>query len=94
VGGTGPSGAPLDRWPRADVATSRWLAGTPDCPSLHTDGPVNYSRRRLKFLRADYSADRATDCPMGGTGPSGSTQTSRLSLFSILISFAHFGLTS
>jgi hypothetical protein len=40
VGGTRPSGAPLDRWPEADVATSRWpeadvatsrwLVGTPD----------------------------------------------------------------
>jgi hypothetical protein len=42
-GGTGPSGAPLDRWSVADVATSRWLAGTPDCLALHADGPMNYS---------------------------------------------------
>jgi hypothetical protein len=31
LGGTGPSDAPLDRWHEADVATRRWLTGTPDC---------------------------------------------------------------
>jgi hypothetical protein len=30
VGGTGLSGAPCDRCLLADVATSHWLAGTPD----------------------------------------------------------------
>jgi hypothetical protein len=35
--------------------------------------------------------DRAPDCPVGGTRPSGATQTSLLSPFSILISFAPFG---
>ena len=64
LGGTGPSGAPLDRWPEADVATSRWLAGTPDCSALRADGPVNYSRCRLKFPRASNMADRAPDCPV------------------------------
>jgi hypothetical protein len=49
VGGTGPSSAPCDCWPSTEVATSRWLAGTPDCPALRVDGPMNYSRCRLKF---------------------------------------------
>jgi hypothetical protein len=62
VGGTGPSGAPCDRCPPGGVATSRWLAGTPDYPVLRADGPVNYSRRRLKFSRTGYSADCAPDC--------------------------------
>jgi hypothetical protein len=39
------SGVPLNRWPEADVAASGCTAGTPDCP-------VNFSRRRLKNLRA------------------------------------------
>jgi hypothetical protein len=43
LGGTGLYSAPFDRWPEADVATSRWLAGTPDGPAHRVDGPVNYS---------------------------------------------------
>jgi hypothetical protein len=82
VGDTGPFGAPYDRWSPTDVASSRWLAGTPDFLALHADGLVNYSRRRLKFPRADCSADRTQDCPVH-TGPSDSTQSSPSSLFSI-----------
>jgi hypothetical protein len=76
VGGIEPSGAPCDCWLPAYVATSRWLAGTPD-------GPMNYSLRRLKFLRAGCSTDRASDCSVGGTGPSGATQSSLVSSFLI-----------
>jgi hypothetical protein len=43
VGGTGPSGAPFDRWLEADVGTSRWLAGTPNGSAHRADDPVNYS---------------------------------------------------
>jgi hypothetical protein len=78
VGGTELSGAPCDRCPLVDVATSHWLAGTLDCPALHADGPVNYNRRRLKFQRAfgrtvHWIIRCTPDCPMGGTGPSGAT---------------------
>jgi hypothetical protein len=44
MGSIGPSGAPCDCWPPTDVATSCWLAGTPDCSTLHTDGLMNYNR--------------------------------------------------
>jgi hypothetical protein len=64
VGGTRLCSAPGDHWPLADVTASRWLAGTPDCPMLRTDGPVNFSRCRLKFPRAATLAYRAPDCPM------------------------------
>jgi hypothetical protein len=63
-GGTELSSALGDRWPSADVAASRWLAGTPDCLALRTDGPMNYSRRRLEFPRAGSWLDRAPDCPV------------------------------
>jgi hypothetical protein len=62
LGGTGLSSAPCDCWSEADVATSRWLAGAPGCPVLRADGPVNCSRRRLKFSRVGSTADRAPDC--------------------------------
>jgi hypothetical protein len=81
VGGTKPSGAPCDRWPSADVVTNHWLAGTPDGPVLCADSPMNYSRCRLKFPRASCSVDRAPDCPMSGTEPSGAVQTSPSSPF-------------
>jgi hypothetical protein len=83
LGGTGLSGAPGDRGPLADVAASRWLAGTPDCTALRADGPVNYSRCRLKFPRAATLVDRAPDCPVGSTAPFGATQSSPNSPFSI-----------
>jgi hypothetical protein len=73
-GGIRLSSAPLDRSPEVDVATSRWLDSI-------SDGPVNYSRQRLKLPRVGCSADRALDCPVGGIGPSGATQTSPLSPF-------------
>jgi hypothetical protein len=81
VGSTGPSGASFDRWPEANVATSRWLAGTPNCPAHRANGSMNYSQQRLIFLRAGCSADHAPDSPVGGTRPSGATQTSPLSPF-------------
>jgi hypothetical protein len=70
-GGTGPSGAPLDYWPKADVAACRCTIGTPDCPAPHTDSPVNYSRRMLEFPRASSWPYRVSDNPVGGTRPSG-----------------------
>jgi hypothetical protein len=62
--GTRPSGAPFVYWPEADVATSRWLAGTPDGPAHCADGSVNYSRQRLIFPRAGCSADHSPDYPV------------------------------
>jgi hypothetical protein len=87
VGGTGPSGTPLDYCLEADVAASHWLAGTPDCLVHRADGPVNYSRQRLIFSEGTR---------FGGpcTRPSSAMQTRLFSPFSILISFAPFGLTS
>jgi hypothetical protein len=75
MGGTGLSSAPCERWPSTDVAASHWLAGTPDCPVLRSDGPVNYRQRRLKFLRVASLADHAPDSPVGGTGQSGAHRT-------------------
>jgi hypothetical protein len=60
--GTGLSGGLGDHWPWADVATSHWLASTPDCSALSAEGPVNYSRRRLEFSRAGSWPNRAPDC--------------------------------
>jgi hypothetical protein len=78
----------------ADVATCRWLAGTSDCPVLRTDCPMIYSRRWLNFPMSRPWSDRTPDCPVGGTEPSGATQTSPSSPFLIKVSFAPFGLTS
>jgi hypothetical protein len=61
VGGTGLSGAPSDSCPPVDVATSHWLAGISDCLALRADGPVNYSRHRLKFPRVGSWSDHASD---------------------------------
>jgi hypothetical protein len=83
VGGTGPSGAPSGRWPSTDMATSRWLAGTPNYLALHMDSPVNYSRHRLKFPRTGCLADRAPNYAVGCTEPFGATQSSPPSPFSI-----------
>jgi hypothetical protein len=93
-GGIGPSGAPCDHCPLADVATSRWLAGTPDCPALHTDGLMNYSQCRLKFPRAGSWSNRAPDCLVGGTGPSGAIQWSPFFSSLFRSPFAPFGLSS
>jgi hypothetical protein len=41
--GIGLSGVPHDRWPKADVAASHCTTGTPDCPTLRANRPVNYS---------------------------------------------------
>jgi hypothetical protein len=46
--GTGLSGAPIDRWPGADMSTSRCAAGTLDYPVPRTNRTVNYSRRSQK----------------------------------------------
>jgi hypothetical protein len=46
------SGAPLDRWPEADVVGSRCTTGTPDCPVHRTDCPVNFSRHKLKKIES------------------------------------------
>jgi hypothetical protein len=104
VGGTGPSGAPCDCWSEADVATSCWLASTPDCLTLRADGLINYSQRMLKFSRVSSTTDRASDCPVH-TGLSSAHQTVRwvtpdrpvqrsppTFYFSILFSFAPFWL--
>jgi hypothetical protein len=69
------------------VTAGRCIAGTPDCPATHADRPVNYSRRRLKNPRAASWPDRAPDCPMNGTGPSGAVQSSTFSLFLFLVYF-------
>jgi hypothetical protein len=74
------------------MAASRCTTGTPNCPVSRADRPVNYSRRRLEFLRAPSWSDRALDCPVGGTRPSGALQSSMLSLFLPSFSFAPFGL--
>jgi hypothetical protein len=77
-GGTRLFGAPIDRWLSANVAASHWWLA-------HSS--VNYSRRKLEFLRAGGWPNRAPDCPVGGIGLFGATQFNTLS-------FAPFGLTS
>jgi hypothetical protein len=69
----------------ANMSTSRCTARAPDCPTPHVDGPLNYSRRRLKNPRA---ASLAGPC----TGPSGTAQSNSFSLFLPLSSFVSFGL--
>jgi hypothetical protein len=88
VCGNKPSDAPCDRWSKADVAISRWLAGALDYPVLRADGLVNYSRHRIKFLRAGSTTDRAPDCPVGGTGPSGAMQPNLFQSYSLLLLLA------
>jgi hypothetical protein len=101
LGGTEPS----DGWHRtvrctcwalapADVSSSRWATGTPDCSVLHADRPVNYSRRSLLFLRASRSTGPWLDFPLGGTGPSGAMQDNPIARFSFQLSFAPVDLTS
>jgi hypothetical protein len=92
MGGTGSSGAPCDRWPRADVATSRWLAGIPDYLTHHADGLVNYSRRRLKFWRAGCSTDRAPDCPVHTELSGGWHRTVRCNAEQSTLSFFNLSL--
>jgi hypothetical protein len=53
---------------------------------------MNYSRRGQEFPRAGHWSDRAPNCPVGGTEPSGALLSSTLSLFLPLFSFAPFGL--
>jgi hypothetical protein len=72
------------------VAASRCTTGTPICPAPRADRPMNYSRRRLEFLRATSWLDRAPDYPVGGIGSSGALQSSTFSLFLSLFSFALF----
>jgi hypothetical protein len=97
--GTGPSDVghrtiQCATWPLllADMAASRCVAGTPDCPAPRTDRLVNYSQHRLKILRAESWLDHAPDCLVGGTAPSSALQSSTLSLNLSLFSFAPFGL--
>jgi hypothetical protein len=85
-GCTGLSCAPSDRCPSVDVAGSRWLAGTPDCPTFCANGSMNYSRCRLKFPRAASWPDRASDCAVH-TGLSSATHSSPTSHFFNLILF-------
>jgi hypothetical protein len=61
LGGTGLSGAPHDRCPKADVAANHCAGGTPDCPAPRVDRPVNYSRHRIETSRAANWPDRAPD---------------------------------
>ena len=68
------------------------MAGTPDCPPPRTDCPVNYSRHSQENPRVESWADRASECPVGGTGPSGAAQSSTFSMFLPLSSFDSFGL--
>jgi hypothetical protein len=61
------------KWPvaPANVSTSRWLVGTPDCPTLRADCPVIYSRHWLilpessPFGQTVYRTVQwvASDCP-------------------------------
>jgi hypothetical protein len=88
--GTGPSGAPLDRWPEADVAVSRCTTGTPDCPAPREDRLMNYSQCRLEFSRAGCWPDRAPNCPVVDTEPSGALQSNTFPMFLSLISFSLF----
>jgi hypothetical protein len=88
------SGAPIDRWPSADVAASHWRLAHWTAPAPHTNSPVNYSRHRLEFLRACIWPDRASDYPVTGAGPSSALQSSTLFLFLSLFSFAPLDLTS
>jgi hypothetical protein len=62
--GTGPFGAPVDRWPSADMATSRCVAVTPDCPAPCAGRPVNYSRCSQKAREQRIQPDRALDRPV------------------------------
>jgi hypothetical protein len=81
LGGTGLSGAPSDHWPSTDVAASCLPASTLDCVALRADGLVNYSRCGLKLLSAGSWPERASDCPVGSTGPYGAPQSSTTSPF-------------
>jgi hypothetical protein len=83
---------PYDLWLLVNVAGSRCTNGTPDYPAPRADCPVNYSRRSQENPRAESLADRAPDCPVGGTGPSSAAQSSTFSTFLPLSSFDSFGL--
>jgi hypothetical protein len=83
---------PYDRCLLVDVAGSHCTAGTPSYPAPREDCPMNYSRRSQKNPRAESLADRAPDCPVGGTGPSGAAQSNTFSMFLPLSSFDSFGL--
>jgi hypothetical protein len=72
------------------MAASRCAADTLDCPAPRMYSPVHYNRRGLKNPRAANWTDRAPDCPVGGTEPSGALQCSTFHLFLSLISFALF----
>jgi hypothetical protein len=71
--------------PEANVEGSCCTTGTPDCPAPRADCPVNFSRHGLKTLRAESWAGPCTR-------PSGAAQSSTISLFLPLFSFASFGL--
>ena len=62
--GTGQSGAPVDRWPSADMATSRCEAVTPNYPAPCADRPVNYSRCSQKAREQRIQPERALDRPV------------------------------
>jgi hypothetical protein len=86
LGDTGSSDAPLDRcsWPTWQLTVARLAHRTVRCLADH---PVNYSRRRLEFSRVAIWLDRAPDCPVGGTGPSGALQSSTFSLCLFFVFF-------
>jgi hypothetical protein len=73
-----------------NVSISCWLAGTSDCPALRMDYPT---------LRTDSRTMHRVvwctlDCLVGGTEPSGATQSSPTFPFLFRIYFALFGLIS
>jgi hypothetical protein len=83
-------------WPLApaDVWSSRWPVGTPNCPVLSAYPPVNYSWWSPFSREQPFRPDCAPDCPVGGTGPSGATQTRPTCSFSFQFSLGTFDLTS
>jgi hypothetical protein len=68
--------------------------GTLDCPVIHVDGPVNYSRCRQEFSRGGSWPHYAPFRLVRGTVPPGALQSSTRFPFSFLISFAPFVFTS
>jgi hypothetical protein len=77
-------------WSTWQVAIARLVHQT--VPAPRADCPMIYSRRSQKNPRAESLADRAPDCPVGGTEPSGAAQSNTSSTFLPLSSFDSFGL--
>jgi hypothetical protein len=100
MGGTRLSGAPLDRWPSAVMAASRWWLAhqTVRCSSrtfrwIIADVDQN-SREQAVGRTVHQTVRYALDCLVCGARLSGVVQSSTLSPFSFLFSFPPFVLTS